>query len=176
MGGPGFHSAPHVYGVSFENIEIGADAMDLFTLVPGAAKYLTLLGIELDNVAGVAAAGDATEQYGRLAIIRGHDTEGSGGSAATPKRCHPGSPPPEFTARVNDTTLATGAGAEVCHPLSLPSRAGVLYRPGRFMRWHTGPGSLLVVRLMDALTTPFAASLTAYVAEYEATKSAPGAW
>lgn len=170
----GYYAAPTVAAVSFENVSVGAAAMDLFTLTPGTLN-LCILGIEADNVAGTAAAGDSNEQFGRLSIIRGYTAAGSGGSVATPRVTVP-STTAGFTARVNDTTVASTGSPITCHAFGLPTRAGVLYRPGRLMRWHVAPGELLVVRLLAALTTPLALSLTAYVAEYDPTKHAPGSW
>lgn len=173
--GYGYYAAPAVAAVSFENVTVGAAAMDLFTLVPATGFNLCLLGIEADNVGGSTVAGDANEQFGRLAIIRGNTAVGSGGSVATPRLILPGTTV-GFTARVNDTGLASDGSPETCHAFGLPTRAGVLYRPARLMRWHAQPGQLLVVRLMASITTPLPLSLTAYVAEYDPSKYALGSW
>lgn len=98
-----------VYTVTAENITVanaGGD-VDLVEISPADDKPVRILGFNVDNVGGTADAGDAQEEFLRLAIIRGHTTSGSGGSAATPVPLDPVDTAAGFAAETNNTTIAS---------------------------------------------------------------------
>src|SRR5262245_32535057 len=102
-----------VYTVPTENNTLansGGDT-DVWACVPASNKPIAFLGFELDNVGGTADAGDAQEEFLRLAVIIGHTTVGSGGAAVTPVPLNPADAAAGFTARVNDTTIASAGSA-----------------------------------------------------------------
>lgn len=99
-----------VYTVQFTNVSLSA-AQDLFAVVPAANKPINILGFDLYPVGGVNDVGDAEEENWQLALIRGHTTAGSVGSAATPAPVDPIDTAAGATARVNDTTIASAGTA-----------------------------------------------------------------
>lgn len=103
-----------IYTVQFTNVAVTA-VQDLFYLKPAADKPIALWGFEIDNVGGTADAGDAQEELLRVEIIHlpATVTVGSGGTAPTPSVILPNDAAAGFTARVNDTTVATTSGTAV---------------------------------------------------------------
>lgn len=101
-----------IYSVIFENVAVAA-AQDFFELTPADDKPIRILGWELDNVGGAADAGDAQEELWRLAIVRGHTTSGSGGSAPTPAPVNRNDASAGFTAEANNTTIASTSGTTI---------------------------------------------------------------
>lgn len=95
-----------VYTVVFDSVAVTA-AQEFFTITPADDKPCAILGWEIDNVGGTADAGDAQEELLRMILRRGHATVGSGGSAPTPEPVCSTDGAAGFTARVNDTTLAS---------------------------------------------------------------------
>jgi hypothetical protein len=102
-----------IYTVSFDGVSVSA-AQDLFAVVAPSNTAIVLLGFELGVGGGTADAGDAQEELLRLRIRSGQTTAGSGGSAATPVNTTGGGGAASFSARVNDTTQASG-GTIVVH-------------------------------------------------------------
>lgn len=98
-----------IYTVVFDNVSVSA-AQDLFYVAPADDRPVKIRGLKLSQV-GTADYGDAQEEGLRLAIVRGHDTVGSGGTNPTARPCDPGDAAAGFTARVNDTTIASGGTA-----------------------------------------------------------------
>lgn len=157
----------HVYSLAFDDVEIGGAAMDLLTIQPQNGHRVMLMELYVENVDGTDGAGDAEEQFGRYAIVRGHGTVGSGGAAVTPRNVDPDGPAAQFTARRNDSTIANGGSPVSLHLASFPVRQGIIYRPLKLARIRARPDdTTLVVRLLEALTTPINCSMTCYVAEY----------
>jgi len=97
-----------VYAVTFENVTVSA-AQDLFSLQPADDKPVEIVSIHLSNVGGTGDAGDAQEELLRLLVRRGHTSVGSGGSSVTAAAPIDSSAGATwgFTARVNDTTIAS---------------------------------------------------------------------
>lgn len=89
----------------------GGDA-DLLTILPATNKPCELVGYKLSQA---SENGDAQEEQLDLSIVHmtGTVTNGSGGAAVTPVANRPGTNEvvaAGFTARANDTTLATTSG------------------------------------------------------------------
>ena len=155
-----------IYSVVFDNVSIAA-AQDLFALTPADDKPIELLALYLSNVGGTADAGDAAEELLRLSIIRGFTTIGSGGSAPTPQPVQSTVDSASgFTARVNDTTLATTGTTGTLHcdgwNIRVPYQLIWLpeNRPGA-----TQANTTIVVRLVTAPADAVLCSWTLYVME-----------
>lgn len=86
----------------------GTDS-DLFTILPADDKPCRLIGLDLGQSSEV---GDVQEENLRISIIRlpATVTNGSGGSSVTPNPVDSHAAAAGFTARGNDTTLATTSG------------------------------------------------------------------
>ena len=98
---------PRVYTVVFKKVSVSA-VQDLIAIYGTVGKTTKIKEI---TVADVDAPSPSTNT--QLALELKTLTEpvvaGSGGSAATPQKTDPGDAAASFTARVNDTTQATGA-------------------------------------------------------------------
>jgi len=153
------------YTVPFDAVTVAA-AQDLFEITPADDKPIAIYGITLDNVAGVADAGDAQEELLRLAVIRGFTSSGSGGTAPTPVALDGNDTAAGFTAEVNNTTLAnTGTTTQ---PWSLGWNTRVPLReflPEEAWIYAAQGNTTIVVRLVTAPADGFAASGTLWVAE-----------
>lgn len=122
---------------------------DLFYIAPADDKGCRLLALSIDTTSEVA---EAAEEWVDLAIIRGHATVGSGGSAATPAPCNPGDTAAGFTARVNDTTIASAGTGVTLWVGGFNVRAGLreIFTPEQLFT-VTQTQTTLVVRVMTAL-------------------------
>lgn len=85
---------------------------DLFLLLPAANKPIRLRGLRISQSSEVA---DAQEENLRISIIRlpATVTNGTGGVAVTPVAIDENDAAAGFTARANDTTVATTTGTAV---------------------------------------------------------------
>ena len=103
--------AGRLYTVEFHAVAISA-AQDLFYVKPAADKICIIEAIYLSNVGGTADAGDAQEELLRIEIIRvpATVTAGSAGNSNTPNPLSTNDTAAGFTARINDTTVATSSG------------------------------------------------------------------
>jgi hypothetical protein len=154
---------PRVYTVEFENVAVTA-AQDLFSLDAATDKPIELVALEL---AQNTELGDAAEEQLRFRVIRGHTTVGSGGSAPTPQPTSPGDTAAGFTARVNDTTIASAGTGVNLLSTSYNVRVGYAWGPVPYgMGFWTSGTSLLVVRLLAAPADSVSMSGTATVVEY----------
>jgi hypothetical protein len=145
-----------VYYLPFENetFTTAGGSRDLWTIGASDDRLVNILAIFLANVGPDVS--DAEEENIRLAIISGHNTPGSGGTAYTNETAAPATPYQIAAnlqvARHNDTTIASGGspvtvfndGWNIREPYRMwfPPEAHVL---------HPFSGSQIVVR---ALTTP----------------------
>lgn len=156
---------PRFYTVPFENVAISV-TQDLFELTPADDKPIAVYGLTLDNVSGVADAGDAQEEFLRLKISRGNTASGSGGSAPTPapigKAAAAG-----FTAEVNNTTPATTGTEVMLWPLGWNVRVPLReFLPEEAWCHASQLDTLLLVRLMTAPADSIAVSGCLWVAEF----------
>lgn len=152
-----------IYTVEFDNVTVSA-AQDWFYLAPADDKPIELLAVYGGQSSDV---GDAAEEILRWRVIRGHATVGSGGTAPTPRPVKRGDGAAGFTARVNDTTIAS-AGT----PINVHSDVDNI-RTGIKMPWPESmepdcsqADTSLVVRLLSAPTDALTMSMTAYVREF----------
>ncbi len=96
-----------IYNVLFSNVAVSAQ-QDLFSILPTSNKPIAVVSINLFQISDV---GDAAEEILPISIITGHTTVGSGGTAATPVPVNNNTAAVGFTARVNDTTVASAGTA-----------------------------------------------------------------
>lgn len=156
---------PRRYTVPFENVAVAA-AQDLFAVTPADDKPVAIYGVTLDNVGGTADMGDAQEEGLRLIITRGYATTGSGGTAPTPA-----SPAKDaaagFTARVNDTTVATAGTAVTLWPFGWNPRVpGREFLPEEAWCHASQADGIMVVRLVAAPADSFQCSGCLWVVEF----------
>lgn len=96
------------YAVEFHTIAVTAQ-QDFFYIKPAADKICIIESIILGVAGGASDAGDAQEELLDLQFIRvpATVTVGSGGNAFTPNPTAINDAAAGFTARINDTTIAT---------------------------------------------------------------------
>lgn len=156
-----------LYTVEFHNIAITA-VQDLFYIKPAADKPVALEACYISNVGGTADAGDAQEELLRVEVIRlpATVTVGSGGSAFTPSPVEPNDTAAGFTARTNDTTVATTSGtAATLHPDGWNVRIPWTWLPPPEHRLLAANAGAIVVRLNLAPNDSIATSGVLYVRE-----------
>lgn len=153
-----------MYTISFSAVSLSA-AQDLFEISPADDKPVEICGLFLSQT-GVGDIGDAAEELLKLAIIRGHSTGGSGGSAATPAPVKATAASVGFAAEVNNTTIASAGTGVTVHEDAWNVRAGYQFW------WPEGaePGAsqantTIVVRMASAPADAITVSGTLYVRE-----------
>lgn len=142
--------------------------VDLGYYKPAADKIIVLEAVYLSNVGGTADAGDAQEELLRLEIIRlpATVTVGSGGSAVTPNPISTNDAAAGFTARGNDTTLATTSGTALTHHADgFNVRVPYVWLPPPEHRIIVANAQAVVVRLNLAPNDSINLSFTAIVRE-----------
>jgi hypothetical protein len=159
---------PRLYTVIFENVSISA-AQDLFELTPADDKPIELAGLYISNVGGTADAGDAQEEILRWAIISGHTTSGSGGTAPTPNKAKSRADAAAgFTAEVNNTTIASAGTPLTLHAdgwnVRIPGGAWIV--PPEMRIGASQADTTIVVRLLSTPNDAISVSATLYVLEY----------
>lgn len=151
-----------MYTVQFSNIAVTA-LQDFFDVIPATNKGLVLHALYLSQSTEV---GDAEEEMLRLQIIRGNTTVGSGGAAVTPAPLNPSSGASSFTARRNDTTIATGGTAVIIHSECFNVRTGyqIIWTP-EMRPVGTQSETRMVVQLMANPADSITMNGTLYVEE-----------
>ncbi len=151
-----------MYTVQFENVAVTA-AQDFFYIAPADDKPIAIHACYLSQSTEL---GDTAEEQLRVQIIRGHATVGSGGSAPTPVALYPNDGAAGFTARVNDTTIASAGTAVNVHSETFNVRAGWVYMPTPEMRpYCTQAQTTIVVRLLSTPADSITMGGTLYVEE-----------
>jgi hypothetical protein len=156
-----------LYAVTFTAVTVSA-AQDLFYLKPAADKPIWLEHVKIAVVGGTADAADAQEELLdiRVARLTATVTVGSGGGAFTPLPIQASDTAAGFTARINDTTIATTSGAiQVLDADMMNNRVGYQYLPAPEHRAHCVNAAALVVRLTGAPADALSVSGTALVRE-----------
>ena len=157
---------PRLYTVEFEEVTWtnAQGDIDIFSLDAGADLPIELVEVHLSQRSDL---GDANEEGLRLRFIRGHTTVGSGGVAATARPASAADSASGATVRTNDTTIASAGTA-----VNLWSDDWNIHgpfdwgpRPQGMGFWTSGT-SLLVVRLLAAVTDDVIASGTCSYFEY----------
>lgn len=140
---------------------------DLLSIQPASNKAVRLVGWK---IAQYSEFGDAAEENIRITIRRlpATFTVGSGGSAVTPVPYDGDDTAAGFTARCNDTTVATTSGtAVVCEELAWNERNTpyVEYWPDREARWRVINGAGLIVRCETTIADDMSIAITFDVEE-----------
>lgn len=135
-----------LYAVCFENVAVTA-AQDLLYIAPADDKPCIIHEIRLSQSTEIK---DAEEEQLRLKLVRGHSTVGSDGSAVTPTPLNPSDAAASFTARRNDTTIASSGTAVDLLADTMNVRSGWLWLPTPECRpvVSQGAGVTIVLRLM----------------------------
>lgn len=154
-----------MYAVTFDGVTItnaGGD-QDLLYIAPADDKICVVHAVAVSQSSDVA---DAAEEILRVKLIRGHSTVGSGGSAVTPTPLNPSDTAAGFTARRNDTTIASsGTGVDVWAE-AFNIRVGMLWVPTPEMRpIVTQAQGSLVLRLMSTVADDVTGSASMIVEE-----------
>jgi len=154
------------YTVTFENVAVAA-AQDLFELTPADDRPVILYGLTLDNVGGAADMTDAQEEGLRLAIVRGHTTGGSGGTAPTPQPINSSlNAAAGFAAEVNNTTIASAGTGVTLLAFGWNTRIPLReFWPEELVAGASQANTTIVVRLLAAPADSFQCSGTLFVAE-----------
>lgn len=142
-----------LYVVEFHAVSVTAQ-QDLIYLKPAADMPIEIEEIKIAVTGGTADAGDAQEELYDIEVIRLPTTVtvGSGGSSFTPTPVQPSDTAAGFTARVNDTTVATTSGtAANLDSDGMNSRVPYIYTPTPEHRMPCFNASAVVCRLK---TTP----------------------
>ena len=137
------------YTVTFTAVAITA-TQDLFYIKPAADKPCIIEQFSIANVGGTADAGDAQEELLRVEVIRlpATVTAGSGGSAPTPSPLAVNDAAAGFTARTNDTTVATTSGtSKTLVADGFNVRVGYIWLPVPEHRIVVANAEAIVVRL-----------------------------
>lgn len=161
-----------MYSVSFSQQTItnaGGDR-DLFYIAPADDKPVRIHAIVF-SPAGAGDLGDAQEETMFFSVIRGHTTVGSGGTAVTAStvgRENPSDPDPGFTARTNDTTIASAGTGLTLHTNGWNNRIGLNETPPDMVRtwWCSQAQGSIVVRLLNTPADDFTLSAVLYVEEF----------
>jgi hypothetical protein len=149
--------------VEFENIAVTA-AQDLFSFDAAAEKPIMLYGLFL-AVTTEVATNVGEDEFLRIRVIRGHTTVGSGGTAPTVRPVKQ-TDTIAYTARTNDTTIASAGTAVNLHSDAFNVRTGYQFWWPDGSEPDTSGASLLVVRLLAAPADSVTMSGTAYLAEF----------
>jgi hypothetical protein len=156
------------YTVSFTGTltAAGTDA-DLFNLLAADDKPIRLRALILSQSSEV---GDAAEENLRITIQRfpATVTNGSGGSAVTPQTLDSADAAAGFTARCNDTTVATTSGTAVkLEEFAWNERATPMERwwPDERFAFTGRQTEALIVRCESTAADDLTIEITAYVEE-----------
>lgn len=142
-----------LYVVEFHAVAITAQ-QDLFYLKPAADKPIWIEEAHIDVTGGNADAGDAQEELYRIELIKlpATVTVGSGGSSFTPTPVMTNDAAAGFTARTNDTVVATTSGTALnMDSGGMNSRTEYKYLPLPEHRIPFANAQAIVLRLV---TTP----------------------
>lgn len=154
-----------LYTVEFENVSVTTAAGDqeLFYIAPVTNIPVMVHALYIDQISDV---GDAQEEVLRYRIIRGHTTVSSGGASASPRPLKAGDSAASFTARTNDTTIASAGTAVNLHSGGFNVRVGLplIWTPETRPVVSAAQGSI-VVRLMAGPADDLTMSGTLYVEE-----------
>lgn len=155
---------PRKYTVEFENVTLAAASgdIDLFSLQAADDKPIAVTKVSLKTTSELA---EAQEEWLRLRWVAGHTTVGSGGASATPKTLSVNDASASFSARTNDTTIASTGTARNIVSDAFQVRAGYVdeYAPEDWI-WNT-QAEFLVLRLVAAVADDVVANGTIWVVE-----------
>lgn len=155
------------YVVEFHAVSVSAQ-QDFFYVKPAADKICIIEALYLSNTGGTADAGDAQEELLRVEIIRvpATVTVGSGGNSFTPNPLITNDTAAGFTARINDTTVATTSGSLLnLHSDGMNVRVPYVWLPPPEHRPIVANAQAIVARLVTTPNDAVTMSGTLYVRE-----------
>lgn len=122
---------------------------ELLELDAAAGKPIEICGWDLGQTSELQ---EAQEEQLRITIIRGHTTDGTGGSSFTPQPIEASGAAAGFTADILRTGIASSGSPVTIWGFPLPVRAGHQYGPvPEGYGFATSEANLLVVRLATAV-------------------------
>lgn len=137
-----------VYIFGFNGVTISA-VQDLFSIAAGANMAIELHSIVLGQITQTTVGGARL----RLRFMPSTFTQGSGGTAPTPKPINPDDAATSVTAHVNDTTQASTSGTSVDLPDVWNLLNGYLWLPPIDDRPIVKPSAGFVLSLDTALSS-----------------------
>lgn len=150
--------------LTLDNITVtnaGGD-VDLIAILPATQKPIEIVGWYL---VATSEVGDAAEEIVRIKVIRGHTTVGSGGAAVTP-RCPNGNDSVSFTARANDTTIASAGTAVDLGGFGLNERIPEMVGPlPDGFGFRSANAEYIVLRMMSTVADDISLTGTIWVRE-----------
>src|SRR5262245_35989035 len=156
-----------LYTVEYEaqTIANASGDYELVELDPADDKPIEIYAMHIVTTSEIQ---EAQEEWLRLRVIRGHATDGTGGTSTTPRPLNELDSAAGFTADVLRTAIASAGTAVNLFSGGFNVRAGYDWGPvpegyGYFCSEAAG---LLVVRLMAAVTDDVTSSATFWVREY----------
>lgn len=158
------------YAVEFHAVALtsaGGD-QDLFYVKPAADKVCVIEAVYLSNVGIAADVGDAQEELHRIEIMRlpATVTVGSAGASMTPNPLNTNDTAAGFTARTNDTTVATTSGTALwLHSDGWNTRIPFVWMPPPEHRPIVASAQAIVVRLASTLVDDITCNGTCIVRE-----------
>lgn len=141
------------YSVAFTNKTLTSAVQEFFYLKPAADKPIVIGGAIITSVGAQADTGDAKEDEWRIELIYlpATVTASSGGAAGTINPLKINDAAAGFTARVNDTSVATTSGtAATLHADGMNNRIGFVYTPLPELRVTVANAAAIVLRLNSA--------------------------
>lgn len=142
-----------VYAVPFSAVSVGAAIQDLWEIQPADDFPVEFVGWKIGQTSD---SGDAQDEQIQITVVRGHSTIGSGGSTPTISPVNPNDPAASFTAKTNNTTIASSGTGAVAYANAFNVRAGAdEYLPVELRPKAKQGNTTMVVRISapaDALT------------------------
>jgi ABC-type amino acid transport substrate-binding protein len=137
---------------------------DLIYIAPADDKPVEIIGFDVDITSEIA---EAQEEWLQLKIVRGHATVGSGGAAITPQPLDPGDGAASFTARGNDTTIASAGTAVDLWAGGCNVRGGreKVFPPEAYRKCSQAQ-TTIVLRMTNTLADDVTANVTVDVIEH----------
>lgn len=160
---------PRLYSVVFSGTLTAAGGdCDLCSIQPADDKPCRIVGWEIGQTSEV---GDAAEESIRMTLrhLAATVTIGTGGSAPTPASERPGTAlAASFTARVNDTTVATSSGTNTIKSEHAWNERNSPYEKWipEEMRLTAAQGEALVLRNESTVADDITIGLTVWVEEF----------
>lgn len=157
---------PRLYTAEFEaqSVTTANGDYELFELDPADDKPIEVCALFL---AVTSELQEAQEEWLRIRVIRGHATDGTGGTSTTPRPLNSIDAAAGFTADTLRTAIASTGSPINLHSDGFNVRAGYQWGPvPEGFGWFCSEGDgLLVIRLMAAVTDDVTMSGTVYVRE-----------
>lgn len=151
-----------LYTVSMDRITVAAQ-QDLFMIAPATNRGVLIHGFTIGQSSD---AGDAQDEQLAIGVIRGHATVGSGGASQPAVPMLALDVAAGFTARRNDTTVASTGTPVNLHMDAFNVRAGYSLILTPELRWGcTAASTRIVVRLLTTPADSLTMSATIWVEE-----------